>query len=346
MRNRRSATVVGVTVGVLLVAIAVPVAAHSNTIEASSQLSPDGTVVAESVFVFEDAWLVVHRDDGGSVGEPIGRTLVGPNNLETEVPVEIDRAVWESWNDARPVHLALHHDDGDGEFTPADDQILSSGETTATKRIVVAKGGQRAYVHAAGLEAQETTGNVTVREAVLPADGFLVVRPSPESDRVLGTTALDAGAHQSESIRIDEEFYTYQDTRFEISITIYRDDGDGKFGDGDSMLRVGGEPVSTTVTLERTDDRTPVATTPSTEDGGTNNDTDSEDDHTHEEGEGDDHTHEEGEGHEEGDGHEGTSTKTEASDTVGDDGAAVGTVVVLLVIGITAIRLHRLERAD
>lgn len=316
--NRRILGVVAVLTAVVLLSVApLPVAAHTNTIEAVPQVSPDGTVVAESVFVFEDAWLVVHRDDGGEIGEPIGHRAVPTNSLETEVPVEIDADVWESWEGSHAVHLALHHDDGDGEFSPADDPILGTEETTAATRIVVERGETRAYVHAARIDPLETAGNVSVRATVLPTDGYLVAHPAGETDRVVGTTALDAGDHAGTSVRLDETFYRQQPRQFDISVTVYRDDGDEEFDDADTPVRAGEEPVATTVTLERTDDRTPTPTTAG-EDGH---------DHEHDE-ENESHTH-----NPDTDG----ETVSSPTQTSGDDGAGPGPILALLAVASAAL---------
>lgn len=328
MRRRPTAIVAGLCVLVFVTVFAIPVLAHANTLEADSQVSPDGTVQAESVFVFEDAWLVVHRDDSGEIGEAIGHRRVPPNNLETEVPVEINRSVWADWNGSRPVHLALHHDDGDGTFTPTDDPILSTIETTAATRIVVERGSERAAVHAARIEAQQTNGSLTVRQAVLPADGFLVLHPPADADRVVGTASLSAGGHQSTSFGIDEAWYRQQEQRFELSITLYRDDGNGEFGSTDTPIQAGEEAVSTTVTLERTDERTPMATT---------EDTDGHD-HEHTEETEDDHHDDSSHDHED-DTTTGSPTPTDAptTDLTGADGAGPGPVLVLVAIAVGAI---------
>lgn len=316
--NRRILGVGAVLTAVVLLSVApLPVAAHTNTIEAVPQVSPDGTVVAESVFVFEDTWLVVHRDDGGEIGEPIGHRAVPTNSLETEVPVDIDADVWESWEGSRSVHLALHHDDGDGEFSPADDPILGTEETTAATRIVVERGDARAYVHAARIDPLETSGNVSVRAAVMPTDGYLVAHPVSDSGQVVGAIPLEAGDHDSTSIRLDETFYRQQDRQFEITVAIYRDDGDGTLGDGDTPVLAGDESVATTVTLERTDDRTPTPTTA--------------------EGDGHDHEHDdENESHTHG---PDTDSVTESTptQTTGDDGAGPGPLLVLLAVAAAAL---------
>lgn len=309
MRRRTLGAVATSTALVLLLVATIPAAAHTNTIEATTQVSPDGTILVESVFVFEDAWLVVHRDDGGEIGRPLGHTSVAPDNLQTAVPIEIESSVWSTWDGARAVHLALHHDDGDGEFSPVDDPVLGTEETTAATRIVVEKGQGRAYVHAAGIEPLETRGNVSVRAAAMPADGFLVAHPPDEPEQVVGSTALDVGDHDSVSIRIDKPFYRQQARQFDLSISIYRYDGDGTIGDAGTPLRAGDELVSTTVTLDRIDDRTPTATT------------EAADDHDHEEGES--HTHEPS-----GDG----ETDSPVTETAGEDGAAPGPVLSLLAI--------------
>lgn len=321
--------------------VVVPVLAHANTLEADAQVSPDGTVIAESVFVFEDAWLVVHRDDGGAIGGAIGHTLVRPNRLATEVPVEINRSVWNDWRGARPVHLALHHDDGDGSFDPADDPILSTAETTAASRLVVAPGTERVAVHAANVEAKPTNGSVTVRRASLPEPGFLVLHPPQNASQPVGRAEVGAGVSESVTISIREAFYRQQDRRFDLSIALYRDDGNGEFDANDAMIRAGDEAVSTTITLERTDDRTPVPTT----EGGDGHDhehTGETEEHHDQKGsttreESGSHTHEDGEGHD-----HATPTEEMPTETAGADGAGPGPLGAILAVVVGLVVLGRL----
>lgn len=315
MNVRRTLAVVLLALGVVASPLVVPVLAHGNIVNAVPQHATNGAVLAESVYALDDTWLVAHRDDGGAIGEPIGHTAISPNQLHTEVSVPIDDDVWSAWDGTRTVHLVLHHDDGDGSFSPADDEILETNNITAGTTVAVERASQRVYVHASRVDRIETNGSVPIREAALPADGFVVLE-SPDGEQTVGHLALDAGTHEDLEVRIDETYYRRQSTRFAVRAVLYRDDGNGEFDDADSPITAGSEPIGTTVELSRTDERTPTGETPA----------DSDDENgSHEHDDGHDHEHETT-----APGGDATQTATEGSDGPGF-GVAVALAAVLTV---------------
>lgn len=315
MDIRRTLVVACVALGVVASPLVVPVLAHGNIVKAVPQQATDGEVLAESVYSLDDTWLVAHRDDDGSIGEAIGHTAISPNQLHTEVAVPIDDDVWSSWDGTRTVHLVLHLDDGDGSFSPTDDEILETNNVTAGTTVTVERASGPVYVHASRIDRIETNGSVPIREATLPAGGFVVLE-SPDGDRTVGHFGLDAGTHEDLEVRIDETYYRQQSTRFEVRAVLYRDDGNGEFDDADSPITAGSEPIGTTVELARTDDRTPTGDT------------------------SDDSSGDDGESHEHDDGHDHETTAADGSSptaTEGSDGPGFGVAVTLAAVLIGAL---------
>lgn len=325
-RPSRVALAVALAVVVLASAAVVTVSAHTNEVSADSQVATNGTVQAETAFVLTDSWLVVHHDADGSIGEPIGHTLVRSGGLQTDVQVPIDESVWANWTETRQVHLVLHNDDGDGQFDPDEDPILTTGSEPAATDLTVAKGSESAYVSAEQFDVVETNGSVRVRQAVSPSAGFLVLT-APDG-QVFGQTDVAAGTTQNVTVDIDETLYRQQPAEFDLTVSLYADDGDGQFGDSDDPVRAGEDAVSTTITMQRTDDRTPAPgeTTSPDETDGTNG---TEGTSTPDSEESDDHEHSDGDSHEHSDGAEdhehGDDGQNGSSETEGDDSTAAAT---------------------
>jgi hypothetical protein len=262
----RRALAVGVLALALVAAAAtlpLPVAAHVNDVNLDPQVSADGTVLVETAFVAGDGWVVLHADDGGDPGEALdAMRLSGEDGFTTDLRLQVPDERWRDWDagEARPVHVALHNDDGDGRFEPDDDPVLTFFGRAAAERVTLAR-GDTSYVSTkqfAPLETGDRT--LRVRRVRLPADGHLVARnvtTGPEGEAVpaepVGATALDAGAHGNVSVRLDGSFYARQGSRFRLAFTAYRDDGDGTFGSGDEPVRAGEAAVGTTVFVNRTD---------------------------------------------------------------------------------------------
>lgn len=269
----RAIGVIGVAVLVALVAGPVLVSAHVNDVRADPQVSADGTVVVETVFIGADGWVVLHAANGSGPGEPIGHAAVSSEGgLKEDVRVRISPEEWQTWSGNRTVWAVLHADDGDGQFEPGDDEVIEQFEEPAAHRFAVRRGDSPAYVTARGF-APETTDDatVTIRAVALPGDGHVVVRNATGDGpgEVVGATALPAGTSRNVSVELDDAFFRSREGSFALRAVAYTDDGDGTFDEGDAPIRVGERLVQTRFGVEKTDGPTPTGTS------------DSHDDHEH-----------------------------------------------------------------
>ncbi|MFD1512976.1 DUF7282 domain-containing protein [Halomarina rubra] len=248
---------------VVLASVPLPVSAHSNHLTATSQVSDDGTLLVETVFVSQRAHLVVHADDGGEMGAALGSRSLTPGGLVRDVEVDVAADQWDQWGENRTVWLALHADDGDGEYD-ADDPVYTRFNRPVAERVAVGKGSP-AIVTGQGFLGQYTDGpEVTVGRVTLPDDGLVVARDNETGD-VLGTRALAAGTHREVAIGLNESFVAAQDGQFVVRTQLYADDGDGRLGDADRPLRVGNLTLETTLPVVSTGDgngSAPVVNTP------------------------------------------------------------------------------------
>ncbi|MFB6223806.1 MAG: hypothetical protein ABEH86_09080 [Haloarcula sp.] len=247
---------------VVLSLVAIPIAsAHTNYVSADPQHSVDGTITAELVYTLSDSWLVVHRDDNGSVGEPTGHTLVrAAGGFKTNKSVSVNHSVWRNWSGTQMVHLVLHNADGDGQFDPADDPILTTGGDPVSSRIAVERSDKRATIGAEGFSPATTNGTVTIRTVQVPTDSLVVLHKDSANSTAVGEISLAEGTHHNTTITLDDPFYRSQNDRFRMTAVLYRDDGDGAFESGDSPIRAGDELVATTIHLTPSDTSTPTPT--------------------------------------------------------------------------------------
>jgi len=253
-------------------------AAHGNHLSADPQLSDDGTVVVENLFLQNGGYLAVRADDGGSPGRVLGYERLG-SGYRSAVAVAVDGEYWAEQSNATTVWATLHADDGDGQFEPTgDDGVFRSfGSFAGTQIPVGASGGGQSYVVAASASGvrQATDGpTVAVENASLAEDGYLVVH-AVEDDyspgEVVGRVRLAAGVHENVSVELDESFYESLDERFRLYAMVHADDGDGEFDpDADSAVTVGDQPVASLFDLRKTDggDGGGVVNTPATTTGG------------------------------------------------------------------------------
>lgn len=266
--RRRASAFTGLAVAtVLLFALATvpaPVTAHVNDVNADPQVSADGTVVIETVFIGADGWVVIHRANGTDPGEPIGHAAVSSEGgLKTDVPVEISRRAWRNWSGARTVWAVLHEDDGDGEFEPSEDETIDQFGEPAGQRFAVRAGERPAYVTARGFTPQKTdNGTVTVRTVALPEDGYVVVRNATDDGdgQIVARTALPVGTSKDVSVELDDEFFRSRSGVFTLRAVAYTDDGDGSFDGGDEPVRVGSSVVGSRFGVEKTGGPTPTPT--------------------------------------------------------------------------------------
>lgn len=247
-----------------LMASASPVAAHGNHVEVDSQHSADGTVVVEAVRPLTDGFVVLHRaTDDGEIGAPVGHKQVDfDDGFQQNIPVQMDADVWADWPDNGSLWVAFHADrDDNGEFDPGVDERASAFGATTNQSVTLAKTDQPANVVAERAQAQQTaSATATVDSAVLPEDGFLVLRTESGTDsRVVGTKALDAGAHNDVSVDFDPSAFPENRSTAGLYAQLYTDDGDSEFSAADRLVRAGDSPVSTYFLVWQVDE---VATTP------------------------------------------------------------------------------------
>lgn len=316
-----------VVVVLVLALLAVPVAAHGNYVSADPQVSADGTVQIELAVVVTDAFVVLHTDDNGSIGRPVGHGSFD-GYIAHDLAVELDAGYWASVSGNASLWVALHHDDGDGEFEPEDDPVLTAGSTDepVADRLAVRRGDTGAVnVIAERDQPQETDDNVvTIRAVRLASDGYVVIRADEQGGpgRVVGAKALAAGEHTDVTVTIDETFYERRPESFNLWAVVHGSDGDGAFdADADPAVVVGEHRVMSRFAVERTDsiEHTPTPTATVTPDvhsdpSPTATPTEGHDDHDHE------HTPTATEGHDDHEHtHEVEETATTAHET-DDDG--------------------------
>lgn len=245
----RTLAVLGVigTVLVSLAAAPAPVSAHVNHVEADSQVVADGRIVAETAFIAADGWVVLHTDDGGEPGEPIGHTAISSEGGPKEdVPVPVAEDVWRDWSGNRTVWVTLHRDDGDGTFEPSDDsQLTPFGEPAGTK-ITVRKAERPARVLVAAFAPQRANDStVTVRRVSLPSEGYLVVHndTGDAPGGIVGATPLGMGTHRNVSVDLDDSFFDSRGSQLTLWSVVYTDDGSGTFDEDDHPVRAGDRRV-------------------------------------------------------------------------------------------------------
>lgn len=240
-------------VAVLLVVAVAPIAAHTNHVSADAQVTADRAVVAEAVFLADDGWLVLHADDGGEPGEPIGHRYVEDGEFRTDVAVNVTGSAWRDWSGAREVWVVAHHDDGDGEWEPGEDEMLTSFGSLVGTEVTVERGDAEAYVTAEEFGPHTTDDRrVRVRSVALPADGYLVLRNGSADGRVVGHAALSAGVHGNVPVALSESFSREAPDAFELFASVAVDDGDGTFdAEDDEAVTAGEATVGTTFGVKK-----------------------------------------------------------------------------------------------
>jgi len=248
----RSRVVVVLALLACLAAVAAPVLAHDvNHLSADAQVSADGTVVLESAYATSDGFVVLYRGWDGRDGEVVGVTPFSAAQEDvTEVPVSFESEAWAAVDRNATVTAVLYADgDDDGRFDPAeDDPQVSFGRATQVT-FDVARGEAPVYVSAAGIGAQRSASEVTVREVTLAEAGHLVVSLSEDGEpgRTLGHVSLAAGTHEDVRVSLNRSFLADRDDTFSVFATAYTDDGDaaGRLDAADRPVRADGSLVAT-----------------------------------------------------------------------------------------------------
>ncbi|QLH84709.1 DUF7282 domain-containing protein [Halosimplex pelagicum] len=270
--SRRVAVVLALALALTTPLAVATVQAHGDHVAADSQVTDDGTVVVEAVSALRPGFVVLHADDGGRPGAPIGHEYVGrtPNlTYRTSVPVRIDDSTWESWSGNRTIWAVLHNDvDGDETFDPGTDVSATRLSPAARTKITVRKSDGVARVLGMRFEAQSVAdGTLTVRRVDLSAPGHVAVYPVGRNASI-GSRSLAAGTHRNVTVALNESFVAEQTRPFRVRAVAHRDDGDGAFDPADPPITAGDRPVATYLTVapgNGTDDgpliNTPTVTT-------------------------------------------------------------------------------------
>ncbi len=236
--------VLAVAAVVVVVGAGALVAAHGNHVEAHPQVVTDEGLLVESTFVSQDGYLVVHRNDGGDLGEVIGHAQVEQGGTEN-VRVGLD----EMPDGEERVWVVLHEDDGDGEFDADADPPLESFGSVAGSQVMIRPGDQPVYVSAPSEASQNAAdGTVTIERVAAAEDGRLLVQTvrGREPGDVVGSASVSAGLNEGVTVELDEDFVEEQGDYFGVYVTLADADG--------NAVAVGGEPVRTQLSLQKAGD--------------------------------------------------------------------------------------------
>lgn len=241
----RSAVVLGLALAFALLVSAGPAAAHGNHLSVDDQYTENGTVVVETVFASLDGFVVIHADDGGEPGRPLGHAAID-TGITTGARVPIGEE-WSARDGPQRVWAVLHGDDGDGSFEPGRDEALPNFGGEAEREFTVeTRAAGPASVVANDIDSQATTGTVTVGRVALGTDGALVVRAdrNGEPGRVVGRTPLAAGVHEDVAVDLDDSYYRQQDARFGLWATLE---------ENGAPVRLDGAPVASEFGVRKTE---------------------------------------------------------------------------------------------
>jgi len=227
-------------------------ATHGDHVSVDAQATSDGTVVVETVSAIGPSFVTLWTDDGGRPGEPVGNATVPAASFRTNVAVALDEGAWTDWSGNRTFWAVLYRDDGDGRFDPASDISMGRRNPAAEAEFELGRvesGADRVLARVFGSQRLRE-GRLTARQVDLARPGYLVAT-SVDGGRVVGTRALDAGSHENVTVALNESFVADQRREFRVRLLAYRDDGDGRFGDGDRPVTVGGETVATSMVVAK-----------------------------------------------------------------------------------------------
>jgi PGF-CTERM protein len=223
---------------------------HSvNYVSADAQVTPDGAVLVEAAFTEESGWAVIHeRTSDGGYGEALGATrLPRRNAFYTDIEVTIEGEVWGNWT-TREVVVVLHGENGDGEFTSEDPPLGGFG-AIVTDRFTVEQGDRVVVTGEDDFPQRPGEPTVTVRRAMLPERGHLVVRNRTADGRIIGTRTLDAGRYENVSVPVNASFYETTGGSFAARVSLHRAD-DERLDGNEPAFRAGNESVATRFSVE------------------------------------------------------------------------------------------------
>lgn len=241
---RRLSVLVAVVLAAGLVSL--PVAAHTNDLAVDSQVSADGGVVVERAVVIVDGYLVVHRDDGGQPGEPIGHVpFTAAAGYRFDFPVPVDDGAWADWNGSRRVWVAFHREASGEGFDPADDPIQEGFSGPVAQRLTLARGDEPVRILNDRYDDYRlTTDRVTVREVASARGGRVVVRAVTENgtNPVAGSRTVPAGVQRNVTVPLNDSVFATHGRDLRLTATLATDG---------EPVTVGGTPVRTGFEVER-----------------------------------------------------------------------------------------------
>lgn len=230
-----------------------PAAAHGFHLSISPQVSDGGTVTVESLFTMSDGFVVLHTNEGDGPGDPVGHVPVSLG-YHSGVDVTATDRFWDDVEGTATLWVALHNDDGDGEFEPGTDRMASFAGSNAARKVPVRKSDDGRTFVVAGVRTQRTPDPVVfVRRVGLAEDGFVAIQADTGNGRRnVGHAPFDAGVHRLVRVPLNETFFASADDYLSLEAVVYHDDGDGEFTTRDAPVTVDGDPVATRLTVEKT----------------------------------------------------------------------------------------------
>ncbi len=209
------------------------------TLTVSDQpLSDDGILVIDSVTVLEPAWVVIHAEHDGEVGEVLGQTAVTSGTTEA---VEV---VIEPLQATDTLTAMIHNNAGSEDsfdFPGEDDPLLEDGHTIA-QSFAINRQMQLPEIHASDQDVLED-GFIAIDSLRSPGSGWVVVYTQEEDvmGSVLGFTFVQPG--ESENIVVS---IPWREATPTLYVMLHEDTGQEQrfdFPEEDLPVLAGGEPV-------------------------------------------------------------------------------------------------------
>lgn len=164
-------------------------------VEVADQSVLNGTVTVASAYSEGPGFMVIHVDNGGSIGPVIGRRWLNPG-ANYNVAVSIDASAATS-----TLYAMLHVDDGEvgvyefGTVEGADAPVIVDGAPVAPAFIAAVM----------NVKDQFVTDTYTAASVTMDAPGFLVIHADNEGGPgpVLGFTPVEAGITADVAVTLD-----------------------------------------------------------------------------------------------------------------------------------------------
>jgi hypothetical protein len=224
-----------------------PAAGHGNHVTARPQISPDGSVVVESLFVLDGGYLVLH--EGSQRGDPVGHVRLDQGG-HRGVTVQVEEDWWASQDETVPLVAVLHRDAERGDdFDPEVDTPVSAFGSVASSSFTVGKGDAPVNLVATKFSGHGVDDAVTVPRVELDGDGYVVVRAEEDGGpgEIVGHAAVEAGNHSDVEVPVDSDALGSDGETVYLWVSVVRDDGDGSYGEADEPVVVGGDPVQSRI---------------------------------------------------------------------------------------------------